>query len=437
MKVIKENSSEYLPFSKMLEELTGNYTVPKTHQRTMQHSKHSKADVSYFEKYNYIFSVITMFERDTANLTDDKKIFLALQQSLKKILPSKETSLLFFDQNFSTLLPIDKGLSVQLDNTINSYYKEGILNIVFDSRMTTILPLLSSYESEGPKYNILIIPLYEGVKRRGLLALLTTSKEEMISEFDKKLAESLVYLALAKIDKCMLTKKVNSLYEDLRTYQAKVNNEYKMTAVGGMTEGIVSDILSPLQVIMSQIDLMVPEIKDNFEVDLLKAQIEKINQTVSRLVKFANTNSPEIKVEPCDLNKVINDFFQIIKSTLENNRIEFVLDLQKDLPAILSNPNHINQILANLFGIIKIKSSGEAAIIIQTKAESDSIIMKIISSAILIDKDNKEADPAIKLNLKVINDIMEKHEGKVTVVTSAIGSTVVTFNFPLRRKIRK
>jgi len=437
MKVIKENSSDYLPFNKMLEELSGNYAVQKTHPKTIHHSRNGKTDASYFEKYNYIFSVISMFERDTVNLTDHKNIFLALQQSLKKILPSKETSLLFFDQNFSNLLPIDKSLASQLDITINSYHKEGILNIVFDSKMTTILPLLSSYESDGPKYNILIIPLYEDLKRRGLLALLTTSQEDRISEFDKKLAESLVVLAIAKIDKCMLTKKVNDLYEDLRTYQAKLNNEYRMTAVGEMTEGIVSDILSPLQVIVSQIDLMVPEIKNNFEVDLLKAQIEKINQTVNRLVKFANNNSKEVKVEPCDLNKVINDFFQVIKSTLENNKIEYVLDLQKDIPAILSNPNYINHILANLFGIIKLKSFGEAAIIIQTKFESDSIVMKVISSTNLQKENSNETDPVIKLNLKVINDIMEKHEGKVNVLSSGIGSTVVTFDFPLRRKIRK
>ncbi len=437
MKVIKENSADYPSFNQMLEELSGNYMMPKNHSRLLLNSLKGRSDFNYFEKYNYIFNIISLFEKETGNLSDYKKIFLALQQSLKKILPSKETSLLFFDQNFSTLSPIDKSFSNGLDKAMNNYHKEGILNLVFESKMTTVLPLLSSYESDGPKYNILIIPLYEEVRRRGLLALLTTSPEEKITEFDKKLAETLVYLAVAKIDKSLLKKKVNSLYEDLRTYQAKLNNEYRMTAVGGMTEGIVSDILSPLQVIVSQIDLMMPDIKNNFEVDLLKAQIEKINRTVSRLVKFANTNLEEVKVEPCDLNKVINDFFRIIKSTLDNNKIEFVLDLQNDLPAILSNPNYINQILANLFGIIKIKNTEEAAIIVQTRFEMDSIVMKVISSTVIQKEASDESDPVVKLNLKVIRDIMEKHEGKVSLLTSAIGSSVVTFDFPLRRKIRK
>ena len=299
------------------------------------------------------------------------------------------------------------------------------------------MPLLSSYESEGSRFNFLIVPIFEENKRRGLFAVLTTSSEKKISEFDKKLVEVLLLLAMSRLDKSILRKKISAIHEELKTYQAKLSNDYRLAAIGEMTKGIVEDILSPLQVIVSQVDLLKKERHNNFEVDLLKAQIRKINETVNRLVKFVDTNPYSIKIHPCNLNEAVTDFYSIFKSTLQNHRIECELDLQEEIPPILSHSNYLTQILTHLFGTIKNKNKGEGAVIVQTRFQKEEIVLKLVSSVDLSDNNSLDGDnEAGNLNIKIIENLMLKHEGNCSILTTDIGSSIITLTFPLRRKLR-
>jgi Txe/YoeB family toxin of Txe-Axe toxin-antitoxin module len=437
MKVIRENSTEYYPFYKFLEDLSNNYYIDKEISSSLLNSGGRKDNNNYFVKYNYIFNILSSFDRETLSSTETKKIYAVFKQHLKKILPTKESSLLFFDQNYTGLIPLDKNSESLTNTSVNSFYKEGVLNDIFEKKIAKVLPLLSSYESGGSKYNFLIVPIFEENKRRGLLSLLTTSREKNISEFDKKLVEVLLLLAMSRLDKSILRKKINTIHEELKTYQAKLSNDYRLAAIGEMTKGIVEDILSPLQVIVSQVDLFNKEKSNNFEIDLLKAQIRKINETVSRLIKFVDTNPYSIKIHPCNLNEAVTDFYTIFKSTLQNNRIECELDLQDDIPPILSHSNYLTQILTHLFGMIKNKNKGEGAIIVQTRFQSEEIILKLVSSIDLSDNNSVEGkNGAGNLNIKIIDNLMLRHEGKCSIVNNDIGSSVVTLTFPLRRKLR-
>ncbi|MCX6151048.1 MAG: hypothetical protein NTX22_11020 [Ignavibacteriales bacterium] len=437
MKVLRENNVEYYPFYKFLEDLSSNYGLDKKTGNSLLNYSNNKGESNYFEKYNYVFNVLTSFEKETLNLSDIKKILNVFNDSLKKILPTKESSLLFFDTIFSTLTPLEKKKDLLTNSTMNSYYKEGILNNIFDTKLSTVIPLLSSYQNDGPKFNFLIVPIFEENKRRGLLTLLTTLKEENITEFDKKLVELLLLLTLSKIDKIVLRKKVTSIHEDLKTYQAKLSNDYRLAAIGEMTHGIVEDILSPLQVLISQIDMIKFDKQNKFEIDLLKAQINKINQTVGRLVKFVDANPDNAKIRPCNLNEVISDFYQIFKSTLQNLKIECELDLQKDIPPILSHPNNLNQILTHVFGMVKNSNKDEGAVILQTRYQGEEIVVKLISSNNLsIDSTSGKNNQAEDLNVKIIDNLMVKHEGKFSITSTDIGSSIITLTFPLRRKLR-
>jgi hypothetical protein len=437
MKVIREHNKEYYPFHKFLENLSNNYKINEGIEESLLNSTNGKLEKNYFEKYNYIFNVLSSFEKETLDLTDARKIISVLKNTIKKILPVKESSILFFNQNFSSLIPLDKKTENLTNASINSYYKEGILNNIFETRLPVVLPLLSSYKSEGSKYNFLVLPIFEENKRRGLFAVLTTSKEKNISEFDRKLIEVILLLAISKIDKTILRKKINSVYEDLKTYQAKLSNDFRLTAVGEMTKGIAEDILSPLQVIVSQIDMMSSNNDNSFEVELLKTQIRKIKDMVNRLIKFADTSQNNISIHPCNLNEIITDFYEIFKSTLQNSDIACELDLQPEIPPILSHPNILNQILTLLFGMIKKNNKDEGAVIIQTRFQRDEIVLKLISSIDLSDGNTLEKEIKIKdLNIKIIDNLMLKHEGKFSIVSTDIGSSIIALTFPLRRKIR-
>ena len=87
-----------------------------------------------------------------------------------------------------------------------------------------------------------------------------------------------------------------------------------------MTEGIVEDIVDPLQVISSNIEILENESENTLEVKQVKSQIKKIKTVISRLVKFADINQKDVKIQPCNLNSIIQDYFCMVKSTCDGQR---------------------------------------------------------------------------------------------------------------------
>jgi signal transduction histidine kinase len=134
---------------------------------------------------------------------------------------------------------------------------------------------------------------------------------------------------------------------------------------------------------------------------------------------------------PLNLNKVINDYFNIVKSTLDTANIECVLDLEDKIPSILSHPNYINQILTNLFGIIRKNKEGRSGIIIQTRFRNENIYLRFVST-IIFNEENLKSE----LNYKIVQSLVKKHEGNFTVKDSFDGGASIVIEFPLIRKIR-
>ena len=107
-----------------------------------------------------------------------------------------------------------------------------------------------------PRLFYLIFPVYDDKKNYGILALLTSLDQNSISELEKKSINVFLNLVLGKLEKLKLTEKLNDTYEELQTYQAKLSNDFRLSAIGEMTEGIVEDIVTPLQVISSNVDIL-------------------------------------------------------------------------------------------------------------------------------------------------------------------------------------
>lgn len=256
---------------------------------------------------------------------------------------------------------------------------------------------------------------------------------------DKQTIQMLLNLSLAKINKIILKNKLKVTYEDLQTYQAKLSNDFRLAAIGELTQGIIEDLLSPMQVIMSNVEFLNTSPGQEEEVKLIKSQIKKINSSVKRLIKFASVNQQSNKIHPIKLNDIVAEYYTLVKSTLDNVNLECVLDFENNIPSILSHPNYIFQLLTNVIGLIKNRSNAKGGIIIQTRFANDSIILKVVTTASLktnSSKDNFINNPT-ELNIRIIENLMKKHEGEFNISSYHNTGSAVTLKFPLRRKIRK
>ncbi len=298
-----------------------------------------------------------------------------------------------------------------------------------------MLPELKSLNSQGPKLNYILFPLYEQNIKKGVFVVLTGLSQNNFSEYDKHFINTILSLSIAKVDKLILKRRLNNTYDELQTYQAKLSNDFRLSAIGELTEGIVEDIMNPLQVILSQADMLHEETGNN-DLIKIKNQVKKINNVISRLVKFSAVNQKNVSIQPCNLNSVLSDYYELIRSTLENAGMEIVLDFEEVLPPILTHQNYIYEIMTNIFGLIKKNNFSSGGILIQTRYKNEQVVVKLITTNKLetFDEDKNE-NIKMDLNVKIVKNLMNKHEGKFLIENLKEGGSIITCNFPLKRKV--
>ena len=431
----KQNTMDYQPFFKLIDEISPD-GEPKSGLSMFRYNN-TLSDNHLLEKYSHMLQNLVSFEKSTDEIKNPVELISKLKQAVKRVIPIKDSALLFFDESFTTLNPIQGSGHSEIMEMINNYYKEGVLHLLFETGKVMIVPELNSWNSDSPKMNFVLFPLIEDGRKKGLFALLSTIEQNKFSELDKQIIKILLNVSLSKIDKYNTTERLFSTYEELQTYQAKLSNDFRLSAIGELTEGIIEDIMSPLQVIMSQVDLM-EDSSNALETKAIKTQIHKVNSVINRLVKFANINQKNVKIIPIRLNEIISQYYELVKSTLNNLDLECVLDYEENLPSILSHPNYIFQILTNAIGLIKSQKGKSGGMIIQTRMKNDQIILRVITTLNLktFSSVAKTESANADLNVRIINNLMNKHEGEFVVQSLEKGGSVISLKFPLRRKLR-
>lgn len=434
MRLYKENIVGAVPFYQSVQDLAHT-----RNSRRNQPQQQEIAGSNMLEKYSFLFQTLVAFDKDIEHINNRKEVFSIFRAALKRILPYKECALLEFNKPNDGLIAIDKSEDAKdLETTINTYLRDGILVQLFEQPRPMMFPHLGAYDIRGVKLNFLLIPIIEDYKQKGVFAILTPSSDKQIHQPDRQLIEVLTKTYLRKVERLEVKSKMKSMYEDLQTYQAKLSNDFRLSAIGELTEGIVDEILSPLQVIMSQVDMLNADAENSSEVKRIKAQINKINSVISRLVKFSSMNKQDVVIQSVNLNDVIGDYHHLIKSSLDNLKLECVLDFEKGIPPILSHPNYIHHILANIFGMIRSARKEEIGLVLQTRYQNEAIVVKVVSTSDLHRSlgNGKESKQQSSLATKIVENLMKKHEGSFEVQAFEDSGSQIVLTFPLRRKVR-
>lgn len=433
LRLHKQNTDHFEPFYKSLEDLDNSDDLKDDGVNVFRKNGDVGSNLM-LEKYSHLFQSLISFTQDLEELRTPGDFVEALKTSVRRLIPVKDADILYFDDMFIRLSNLENKQN-SISEVMNHFYKEGILSLLFESKKPIILPELKSFNSQGPKLNYIIYPIFDDNKKKGIFVLLTSINQQNFSEYDKHFINTILSLSLSKVDKLILKNKLNSTYEELQTYQAKLSNDFRLAAIGELTEGIVEDITNPLQVILSHVDLISEE-SILPEIQKIKSQVKKINSLVNRLTKFSSINQKNVQIQPCNLNNIINDYYELIKSTLDNVGMELVLDLEEIVPPILTHQNYIYQILTNIFGLIKKSNFDSGGILIQTRFKNDDLVLKIITTNTLEAFDaDKMVDKKSDLNVKIVDNLMKKHEGKFLIEVFEQGGSIITCKFPLKRKV--
>lgn len=435
MKLHKEDTHLYETFVDTLINRSGGRPSKPAQSAVQIPQMHTQANLS--EKYLNYFQTLYSFEKRVQLYTTIQQVLNSFNNTIGKFVDSRDTALFFFNEEKTKLLPVANYATQETKDFVDRAYKNDLLTTAFATGKLTIVQTSKRSITDNKQENHIIIPIPENKGFRGALTILTTlpSFKDHLLEF--QLISIMLRMTVNKIDSLTLKQNLRTTVEELHTYQSKLSNDYKLSAVGELTYGVVEHIFSPLQVIMSSADMLRMSVPENdWEViDNIKEQIEKVKSIVQPLVKFAQSSSIKQNYEAIYLNDSVKDYCEVVNSSFRQMNYECILDLEEGLPTVLSSTNEINQFLTSLFTILKSQPQNSGGILIQTKHQNDLIVFKVITTDYLPLFAEFEKNPTRDLSIMILSRFINKLEGKITTETSRDNGSTITFVIPLKRKV--
>ncbi|MEJ5261727.1 MAG: HAMP domain-containing sensor histidine kinase [Ignavibacterium sp.] len=429
MRVIKENNQSFHPFTLSLKQL--------------ERSSSEKGTV-FIEKGEENFSsgrridsplskILSFTERINAH-TNLQDIISDFKNEVRSLTFFNEPEIFLINEKTSNCFPLNTNCKENISTFVRRNLSAGVIDWIAETGSFKIIPY-GNYNSLSFGLNCLIIPIFSGGKFRGVLSTITSFTEIDKNSFELQFLTTLLNIVFSKIQFELTKNELNSVYSELQSVQSKLENDYKLAALGELTYRSIEEISSPIQVILSYADLLkreYPEIDDEMT-DLIKKKVYDIKSILERLVKFITTDDKAKKVVPCSVNEVIEDFRKLIEPALNAENCECVLDLEENMPPILSNKNYLNQIFINGFSLINPLTEPGGGVIIQSRYSKQRIIVKMLfTKTIDLNKMNEQ-----EVGLNILKSLMDKHEGEFLVNSDESTGSTITFSFPLIRKVRE
>jgi signal transduction histidine kinase len=450
MRVLKENTENYQTFFSYLKGL----------ETASKKSKLSEIKTTELEKIinTPLWNIaeftenITSFIDELKSFSTIKDVYSVLNRKLKAMSSIKRGEIFLFNNQWEStarsekeffsenqgdeLVPLNARVEQPILNFIKRVCTVDNLNRIFEEGENLSFPVSIKTNSNITKNNFVILPVIDSSGKRGIFLII--SESDVLQTVDINFIKLLLYLSFEYINLLSKQNELKSVYNELQVYQSKLSNDFRLSAIGEFTTGLTEDLLSRLQLIISNTEFLRRKgNKNNSQLNAIDKQVREIEVVIRRLIKFSEVDNSEANVFPVNINEQIKSFYELASSSLKSENYECILELEENIPSVLTQPDCINQLLTNVFSFIKQYKSRSGGILIESKHHSQNVTVRILTTDYIEALQNNENKSYEDLNLRIIRSIMNKHDGSFRISSSLQTGTVILLTFPLGGSVER
>ena len=291
--------------------------------------------------------------------------------------------------------------------------------------------------------SVLSVPLLFAGQVTGALNVYTGRPYNFSNE-EIRILGALAELSGIAIEKARLYERTVDVEEQLR------QNE-KLSALGLLAAEVAHEIRNPLTVmklLYHSLDLKFPAADPRAkDARLIEAKIEHLNKIVEQILAFARTTEPQMA--PVNLNELIDELGLLVRHKLANQNVEFVRDLQPDLPLVPGDAPQLEQAFLNLIlnaaeamsqgGKLTIRSRvtrlprGSARpthVALEFKDTGKGMSEELQRRAFTTFLNTTKAK-GTGLGLAIVGRIIETHRGTIRIKSRLNHGSTITVSFPV------
>jgi signal transduction histidine kinase len=242
---------------------------------------------------------------------------------------------------------------------------------------------------------------------------------------------------------------------ELKQSQDTLRRADRLSSLGLLTAGLAHEIRNPLVAIRTFTQLLPEryqdaEFREGFQGLALK-EVDRICSLISDLLSFARPSKPN--VAPEDMSDVVEGIARILETQAKEKGVEIVRDFGANLPKVWIDREQMKQVFMNLIlnAIQATKDGG--SIVVSTRVyprnqagETGQFVqVEIRDSGIGISEENLEhifdpfftnKDEGSGLGLSISHQIVQEHDGYITVESKLEKGTAFFINLPTGKPVR-
>jgi two-component system NtrC family sensor kinase len=248
-----------------------------------------------------------------------------------------------------------------------------------------------------------------------------------------------------------------ALVEDVteqKALEAQVIQHEKMAAVGQLVSGVAHELNNPLTSIAGLSELLLEQAgtpaRSRDHLRVIHEQAERAGKIVRNLLTFARQGPAELA--SVDLNDVAQRTVLLMGYEVRLREVDLHTELAAELPPVRGDRYQLQQVVVNLLTnavqAVGVNPPGRPRrVILRTRQREQQVVLEVedtgpgvpaesVSQVFAPFFTTKEPGQGTGLGLSLSYNIVERHQGTLTVAHAASGGAVFTMSLPAGRASR-
>ena len=241
----------------------------------------------------------------------------------------------------------------------------------------------------------------------------------------------------------------NKMVVEIEAGQEQLLQSRKLASIGTFTSGVAHELNNPINNISLIVDSLLEEggvlsLEERMKLyNELMDQADRSSEIVKNLLEFSRTDQDHF--ENISIKQMVEKTERLLKNELNIKRVKFHAQIQKDLPIVPIDKSRLQQALVNLLlnGIQAMPDGGELTLSIEHDPDSGDIRIDVRDTGVGIPKEELDSvfDPFFTtkkegegtgLGLSVTYNIIQRHNGRITVESKSGEGTCFSIFLPVR-----